>query len=79
MEAACAALARLAVRTGELLGAAVFSAALTAVYFLVITPTALLYRLCSGDALRLRRPPPGGSMYRPGKGRYSGSDLEKPW
>lgn len=49
------------------------------VYFLCLTPAALLARLCGHDPLRLGRDPGAATYFRARAGRYAPADLEKPW
>ncbi len=52
---------------------------LTGVYYLVLTPVALVSRLCSGDPLTLKkRPAPGGYWHERDK-TYAPEDFEKAW
>ena len=48
-----------------LVGTALGTAALAAVFFLVVTPLGLAARLAGRDRLELRRPAPGASLWRP--------------
>ena len=51
---------------------------LTGVYYLVLTPAALLSRLFTGDTLGLKKAPAGSGWHERNK-IYSREDLEKAW
>ncbi|MCM2266946.1 MAG: hypothetical protein NDI60_04130 [Elusimicrobiales bacterium] len=59
-------------------GEACTRAAALGVYYGVLTPAAVLYRLFHGDFLGLRRRP-GGTCFRPRAHKFVPADLEKPW
>lgn len=52
---------------------------LSAVFYLVLTPVAFLFRLFSGDYLVQARKSGDGSYYHPRGHVYTAGDLEKPW
>lgn len=51
---------------------------LTLVYFLILTPIALIYRATGKDPLRLKRPD-GAHFLQQRNHRYTKDDLENPW
>ena len=52
---------------------------LSLVFFLLLTPIALIYRLFNRDSLRLKRPKEGESMFVERNHTFSASDLSNPW
>ena len=64
---------------GHALGAVNSRIILTLVFYLALTPLALLKRLFDGDTLKLRKKPAGESYYEPRDHLYTPADLEKPW
>lgn len=62
----------------EILGKFNSRVILSLIYYLVLTPVALLFRLFSGDFLGLARKR-GGSYYHPRNHQYMARDLETPW
>ncbi len=59
---------------------AVTLAVLALVYFLAVTPSALLYRLFNRRALARFTSDPGDSLFEePGDGGYGRETFEKPW
>ncbi len=51
---------------------------LTVIFFLVLTPLALIRRLGSKDLLQLRKKP-SGSYYATRDHKYTARDLKNPW
>lgn len=51
---------------------------LTLIFYLVLTPIAVCYRLIRGDALRIQRQP-ADSNWHPRNHTYEKADLEKAW
>lgn len=72
-------IARLWLGFAELLGAFNAKVVLTLLYFLVLTPVALLYRLTTRNPLRLKRDESAGSYFEERNQTYSRADLEKMW
>jgi saxitoxin biosynthesis operon SxtJ-like protein len=52
---------------------------LSAVFFLFLTPIAFLYRMFSGDPLKLRRDDKAASFYCERNHTFTKADLEKLW
>ncbi len=52
---------------------------LTLLFFLVLTPTALLYRLIKRNPLQLKRSTDSGTYFDTHDRQYSRADLEKMW
>ncbi len=48
------------------------------VFFLVLTPIALLQRAAGRDSLRIKRPDPGSGFHRRDHA-FTAKDLERPW
>ena len=64
---------------GHILGTINSRIILTLIYYLALTPLALLKKLFSEDSLRLKKKPHGESYYEPRNHLYAPADLEKPW
>ena len=64
---------------GHVLGAINSRIILTLVYYLALTPLALLKKLFSGNTLQLKKNPGGESYYKQRDHFYVSVDLEKPW
>ena len=64
---------------GHVLGAINSRIILTLVFYLALTPLALLKKLFAGDTLKLKKRPAGESYYEPRDHLYAPADLEKPW
>jgi hypothetical protein len=53
---------------------------LTVVFFLVVTPIAVIRRLCGADALQLKKWKQGrGSVFVVREGPVQGKDMENPY
>jgi len=64
-------------KTGEVLGNVVSKVILTVVFFLLLVPIALFYRLFHKDPLRLKNT--GGSNWSVRDHDYTGDDLKNSW
>ena len=63
----------------EILGRINSKVLLGAVYFLVLTPLALLLRLFYGNTVNTRADADAGTYFEVQKRLFTASDLEKPW
>ncbi|MBI4351932.1 MAG: hypothetical protein HY550_10870 [Elusimicrobia bacterium] len=61
------------------LGAVNTRLALGAVYFLLLTPVAFLFRLLHGGALNAKADPAASTYFEERKHLYVPADLEEPW
>lgn len=66
-------------RFGEAFGGLVNRILLGLAFYLVLTPTALLYRFFHKDALSLSRKPSEPSYFKTRKHSFSAQDLRDPW
>ncbi len=74
-----AAVARAWLKFSSVLGRFNTNLLLGLIYFLVLTPLALLFRLFTGRASVLRFDPAARSYFRERGTVYAPADLEKPW
>jgi hypothetical protein len=66
-------------KTAAAIAGAVSSAALALVFYLAVTPSALLYRLFSRAPEHFRRDP-GATLFEEAEpGAYAAENFEKPW
>jgi hypothetical protein len=72
-------IARAWLRFSSLLGALNGRVILTVIFFLVLTPIALLYRAINGDTMKLRRKSLEGSLWTARDHPYEAKDLENTW
>lgn len=63
----------------ERLGALNSKVVLALVYFLLLTPLALLFRLCTENPLKLKREPEAETLFRERNHSYGRADFEKMW
>jgi hypothetical protein len=52
---------------------------LSVIFFIFLTPMAIIYRLVAGKNLLQLKKPTTGSLYEERNYTYTGKDLEEPW
>ncbi len=62
----------------ETLGKIMSRLLLSLIFFIILTPLALVYRLLGKDGLSLK-PAGGNSLFKTRDHQYRADDLEKPW
>jgi Saxitoxin biosynthesis operon protein SxtJ len=72
-------LSRCWLRMAEILGRVNTRILLTLVFFLILTPIALLYRRFTNNPLQLKREPGGGTYFMERDHTYTPKDMEKMW
>ena len=78
-EKAAARLAALWLGFSEVLGGVNTRIVLGAVYFLLLTPLAFVFRLFNGQGLRAKADPALETYFTGRKRLFAAADLEKPW
>lgn len=71
--------ARLWFALSEFLGMINSKVILSLLFFLILTPIALLYRLFKGDTLQLKKKKEGDSYFKERNHRFEKKDLEHPF
>lgn len=76
---ASARLAALWLRFSEVLGAVNAKVVLGAVYFLLLTPVAFLFRLFNGPGVKAKADPAAATYFKERKHLFVPADLQDPW